>query len=56
MYNDYRGTWRLPLIPVIAMLVAYAWASLTTDPVTNRVPYPLPSQSMAASEAPVAHN
>jgi hypothetical protein len=47
---------RLHLIPVLAILVAYFWASWTAGPATTYAPYPLPTQTMAAAETMVPTN
>lgn len=44
------------LVPVVAMLVAFAWASFTASPVRNSGPLPLPSDYVASSPSTVIHN
>jgi len=56
MRTDYSKIYKQQIIPVVAMLVAYVWSSLVATPVTSHAPYPLPSETVAASTAEVQTN
>lgn len=56
MHTNYSTRSTFYLVPMVAMLIAFAWSSLMGEPVTNRVAYPLPAQAVAASPAEVQSN
>ncbi|OGB93897.1 MAG: hypothetical protein A2Z31_04360 [candidate division NC10 bacterium RBG_16_65_8] len=40
---------RLSVVPLTAMAVAFGWSFLTAEPQANLTPYPLPAQEMAST-------
>jgi hypothetical protein len=56
MRTDYSKMYTRQLVPVVAMLVAYAWASFAGQPTLSSSPYPLPANEVASAPAHVQAN
>jgi hypothetical protein len=56
MLSHYMSLTKRQIVPVAAMLVAFAWASLMASPVRSGGPYPLPSDYVASSPAQIVVN
>jgi hypothetical protein len=49
MLNHHMSLTKLQVVPVVAMLIAFAWAALVSAPAQSGGPYPLPSDYVASS-------
>lgn len=56
MVTHYMSRIKRQIIPIAAMLVAFAWASYVSSPTQSGTPLPLPADYHASSSAEVIAN